>query len=158
MKYSNKLRLLLDSTYLLPIIGVEVKGIHEALLILRKLRGIGKLEAYYTPFNIIEIIGKISKIKYDKDIVYQGLTLIEEEFILTSPTLEGYMKALELKSKGFQDLIDLLLYTTALTRNLKLLTRDTILINFLEKQGENTNNILYEKELINKYGNLSRNK
>ncbi len=148
MKSLDKLRVLLDSTYLLPIIGVEVKGIRKALLILRRLRKVGKLEVYYTPFNLIEIIGKISKIKYDKNIVYQGLTLIEEEFILTTPTLEGYIKALELKSKGFRDRIDLLLYTTSTTRNLKFLTRDTALINFLEKQGENTNNILHEEEFI----------
>ncbi len=106
------------------------------------------LEIYYTPFNIMEIIGKISKIKYDYDVVFRGLTSIQEEFILVTPTMKGYMKALSLKSRGFKDLIDLLLYTTALTRNLKLLTRDKDLINFLGKQGEDLKNILYEEDFI----------
>ena len=89
------------------------------MVALRELRRRSVIEIYYTPFNIIEILGKIPKIKYDPNIVFTGLTLIEEEFKLTYPTVEGYMKALELRSRGFKDLIDLLLYTTALTQNLK---------------------------------------
>ncbi len=38
MRSSGKLRVLLDSTYLLPIVGVRVEGIEEALIVLKKLR------------------------------------------------------------------------------------------------------------------------
>lgn len=147
----DKIKILLDSTYLFPIIGVRVEGIEKALLVLRELRRRGLLEIYYTPFNILEIIGKISRIKYDYNIVSKGLTLIEEEFILIAPTTKGYLKALILKSKGFKDLIDLLLYTTALTRNLKFLTRDRDLIDFLKREGEELENILYEEDFIKEY-------
>ena len=152
MSFSDKLKVLLDSTYLLPIVGVEVENVSKALRVLRKLRKLGMLEVYYTPFNIVEILGKISKMRYDRNIVLKGLTLIEEEFKLTYLTAEGYMKALELKSKGFKDLIDLLLYTTSLTRNLKFLTRDAALIDFLRNLGERMENLVYEEDFIRKHG------
>ncbi len=152
MRSLSKLKILLDSTYLLPILGVEVEGITEALITLGKLRELGVLEAYYTPFNIVEILGKISKVRYDRDVMREGLALIKEEFKLTHPTIEGYVKALELKSRGFKDLIDLLLYATSLTQNIKFLTRDNALIDFLRGQGEELGNILREEDFIKEYG------
>ncbi len=153
MRYSReRIRILLDTTYLLPIVGVDVEGIEEALRVLEKLYRLGKAEIYYTPFNILEIIGKLSKTSYDSRRVKLGLTSIRESFRVTHPTIAGYLKALELRKKGFKDLIDLLLYTTAKTRGLSLLTRDTELINFLEEAGEDTTNIIPEDQFIKKYG------
>lgn len=83
--------------------------------------------------------------KYDRNIVRTGLSLINEKFKLIHPTTEGYMKALELRSKGFKDLIDLLLYVTSLTQHIKFLTRDDALINFLKNQGEELGNIVHER-------------
>lgn len=64
------------------------------------------------------------------------------------PTIKGYVKALKLRERGFRDLTDLLLYATAATRGLKFLTRDEQLVQFLISQGEPTDVILSEKELI----------
>ena len=151
MRSSVKLKILLDSTYLLPMVGIEVKGINEILIALKKLKRRKLTEFYYTPFNIFEIIGKIAKLKYDYDVVATGLSLIEEEFELTYPKIEGYIKALDLRRRGFNDLIDLLLYATSLTRNLLFLTRDLTLIGFLKKSGEETKNIAYEGDFLEKY-------
>lgn len=53
----DKIHILLDSTYLLPIIGLDVEGIEKALSTLRTL-GRRKIAIYYyTPFNILEILG-----------------------------------------------------------------------------------------------------
>ena len=76
-----KLKLLLDSTYLLPIIGIEVEDIEETLLTL---------------------ISKLSRIRYDYDRVAAGLHAIEEGFKLTCQTVEGCLKALELKVSRLQ--------------------------------------------------------
>ncbi len=156
MNSSAKLKILLDSTYILPIVGVEVEGTEKVLLLLKKLRRKKKAEFYYTQFNILEILGKITKTKYDPKIVAAGLSSIQEEFNLTHPTTEGYIKALNLRKRGFKDLIDLLLYTTSLTRNLLFLTRDDTLVNFLEKIGESTENILYEETFIKQNSTLSK--
>lgn len=85
-----------------------------------------------------------------------GLKVVYDEFIQVHPTIEGYIKALGLRSKGFRDLIDLLLYTTSLTRNLLFLTRDKALINFLQEQGESTEIIIYENGFIKKFSDMGR--
>jgi len=130
---------------------VEVKGIWDVLVVLRKLRKERKTTFYYTTFNMVEILEKVAKYKYNYDIIYTGLSVIQEEFKLTYSTVKGYLKALKLKQEGFKDLIDLLLYTTSLTRNLLFLTRDNALVDFLESLGENLENILYEEEFLEKY-------
>lgn len=152
MSSSSKLRILLDSTYLLPILGVEVEDTEKALAVAKKLHDTGKAVYYYTPFNLLEILGKLGKTRYSKERIAVGLIAIKEQFKITHPTTLGYLKALELRSRGHRDLIDLLLYTTALTRKIILLTRDNELIVFLKEQGENTNIIIHEKEFIRKYG------
>jgi len=149
MSFSNKI--LLDSIYLLPIVGVDVEGIGEIMSILKMLRERRGIEYYYTSFNILEIIGKLGKTRYDEERIYIGLSSIKEEFNLIHPTIKSYIKALKLKATGFKDLIDLLLYTTSLTNNIPLLTRDIHLIEFLKEHGETIDNIIYEKELVKKY-------
>ncbi|MEM3138149.1 MAG: PIN domain-containing protein, partial [Thermofilaceae archaeon] len=117
-------RILVDSTYLLPILGVSVSSVDKVLQVLENLYRLNAIEIYYTHFNILEILGKLSKLKYDLEIVEAGLNSIMENFKEAFPTTRSYLRALELKSKGFRDLIDLLLYTTSLENNLKMLTRD----------------------------------
>ena len=151
MKSSRKLKLLLDSTYLLPIVGVEVEGIEEALIFLKRLRDEGKAEYYYTPFNLFEIIGKLSRLNYDVNRVTIGLTAIEEEFKLIQPTRQAYLKALTLRAKGYRDLIDLLLYATSQTSDIIFLTRDYTLIKFLKENHEDISKILDEKKFLEKY-------
>ncbi len=98
----NRIRILLDTTYLLPIVGVEVEGVEEALRTLEKLYRLGRAKIYYTQFNILEIMGKLSRIDYDRRRVMLGLKSIREAFRVTHPTPAGYLKALELRRKGFK--------------------------------------------------------
>ncbi|MEM3406941.1 MAG: PIN domain-containing protein [Nitrososphaerota archaeon] len=152
MNSSEKLKILLDSTYLLPIIGIDVENINEVLLLLKKLYDENKAEYYYTSFNLLEILGKLSRVKYDKKRVAAGLLSIEEEFTILNLTTEGYMKVLDLKAQGYKDIIDLLLYATSLFADILFLTRDYALIDFLKENGEEIKNILLEKEFLAKYG------
>lgn len=148
----TRMRILLDTTYLLPVVGVEVEDVNPVLRILARLYHQGAVEIYYTPFNLLEITGKLSRTGYDRERVRLGLASIRESFRITHPTPAGYLKALELRVKGFKDLVDLLLYTTSRTRRLSFLTRDTALVRFLEKVGESTDNILLEDTFIRKHG------
>ena len=61
---------------------------------------------------------------------------IKKWFGLVVPDAEEYVKALELRKKGFGDLIDLILYSVARKRGLKFLTRDKRLVEFLKSAGE----------------------
>jgi len=150
MSYSRS-RILLDTTYLLPIIGVYVDNVEKPLSIFEKLYRSGAVEIFYTPFSLLEIVDKLSKLKYDKRRVEIGLKAIRSRFKMVTPTTRGYIKALELRGKGFRDLIDLLLYTTSKTRGLLLLTRDAALVEFLKMVGEDTPNIVLEEEFVKTY-------
>jgi len=108
---------------------VEVEGTEDALATLRKLRRENRATFYYTPLNILECLGKITMLEYDHSTL-------------------GYFKALALRKKGFKDLIDLLLFVTAASENLLFLTRDSDLIRFLRKSGENLAAILYEEDFL----------
>ncbi|MEM4466722.1 MAG: PIN domain nuclease [Nitrososphaerota archaeon] len=142
-------RILVDSIYLLPILGVSVSGVDRVLQVLENLYRSSAIEIYYAHFSILEIIGKLSKMKYDLNIVEAGLNSIMENFKSVFPTPRSYLMALKLKSMGFRDLIDLLLHTTSLENNLKMLTRDKELVEFLERVGEKkTSAIILEEEFL----------
>ena len=147
----SKLRVLLDTTYLLPIVGIDVEGIEKPLRVLSELHRLGNIEIFYTPFNILEILGKLSRMNFDRKRVELGLKSIREAFRVTHPTIRGYLKALELRRKGFKDLIDLLLYTTSKTRRLSFLTRDEKLAEFLREVGEDTTTVILEEDFIKQY-------
>ncbi|MGC9149149.1 MAG: PIN domain-containing protein [Sulfolobales archaeon] len=151
MNSSSKAGILIDTSYLLPILGVEVVGITKVLEILKRILLSGEIDIYYSPFSLFEALGKISRLNYDPEIVEQGLIAILEEFKVSLPNTQAYMKALELKKKGFRDLIDLLLYTSALANKLRFLTRDRELIEFLEKHEEDTTNILPEDVFVEEF-------
>jgi len=146
---SSKLRVLLDTTYLLPILGVRVKGVERVIIKLKKLHLSGAAELYCSPYSFLEALGKISKNRFDEKRVEEGLTSILKSNVFTEalPTTYGYIEALKLKTKGFRDLIDLLLYSTALTRGLRLLTEDHELKQFVRRLGGNTSLFLGEEEI-----------
>ncbi|MEZ0248994.1 MAG: PIN domain-containing protein [Thermoproteus sp.] len=139
------MRILLDTTYLLPILGVKVPEVTPAL---RALRGRGDLELYYSPFSLLEALGKIVKGRYDPRSLEAGLTSIAARFGEVTPSPSGYLKAAELRQRGHRDLIDLLLYATARDRGLRLLTRDLDLLGFLRKAGEDLDVVVTEEELL----------
>ncbi len=47
----TRIRVLLDMTYLLPVVGVD--GVEELLVVLEKMYKSGEITIYYTPFSIL---------------------------------------------------------------------------------------------------------
>jgi hypothetical protein len=107
-----------------------------------QLRKSGKLELFYTDFNIIEILWKLGKLEYDPLVVEKGLKSIEKNMSKAQPKPWSVLKALELKKRGFHDAIDLLLYLTAKDNGLLFLTYDVELTTFLSNMGEDVSNII----------------
>lgn len=89
MNSSAELRLLLDTTYMLPILGVEVEGVEVTLEALRELKRRRRVEIYYSCYSILEAIWKLAKLGFDASVVETGLLLVEEEFSLLHPALKG---------------------------------------------------------------------
>jgi len=146
---SSKVKVLVDTTYLLPILGVEVEGVEEALKALRELYVKGRIKLLYSPFSLLEAIGKISRAKYDARRVNEGITSIMDSGVFKAalPGPKAYVEALELRRRGFKDLIDLLLYLTAKQYGARFLTRDRELAEFLEREGRDLSVIMREEEL-----------
>ncbi|MCC6023766.1 MAG: PIN domain-containing protein [Thaumarchaeota archaeon] len=137
------MKVLLDTTFMLPIVGVSVKGIaSEVLNKLWQLRRSGEVELFYTEFNLLEILWVLSKLNYELPIVERGLKSIEKNMVKTQPKYSSLLKALELRKKGFHDVIDLLLYLTAKDNELLFLTYDAELKRFLEGVGEDVSIII----------------
>ena len=136
------MRILLDTSFLLPIVGIRVKGVEKLLESLWTMYRRGEVEVYYTELNLLEIAWKLSKTRYEPDIVMKGLMSVERNFIKAPLTCTSIAKALELRKKGFNDLIDLLLYAIAYENKLQLLTLDVALIKFLEGVGEDISIII----------------
>jgi predicted nucleic acid-binding protein len=139
-----RLRILLDTTFLLPIVGVEIEGIRGFLERLWKMYRGGEAEIFYTDLNLLEISWVLAKISYDPVAVMKGLVSIEKNFSRAPVKASSIFKALELRKKGFKDLIDLILYTTALENGLKFATLDKTLIEFIDRAGGDTSVFLTE--------------
>jgi len=88
------------------MVGVSVKGIaSEVLNKLWQLRRSGEVELFYTEFNLLEILWVLSKLNYELPIVERGLKSIEKNMVKTQPKYSSLLKALELRKKGFHDVI-----------------------------------------------------
>jgi len=143
------MRVLLDTSFLLPVVGVRVREVVDgALYRLWQLHKSGEVELFYTDFNIIEIVWKLSKLECDPLIVEKGLRSIERSMSKAQPRLGSILKALELRKKGFRDVIDLLLYLTAKDNGLLFLTYDVELVRFLKDVGEDVSNIAENLERL----------
>jgi predicted nucleic acid-binding protein len=136
------MRILLDTSFLLPIVGVRVREVESALHKLWNFHKSGGVKLYYTDLNMLEIAWKLSRLNYDPSIVEIGLRSIERSMVKVETRAPLVLRALELRRRGFDDMVDLLLYLTAKDNNLLFLTLDRALVEFLESVGEDTSMII----------------
>jgi len=131
-------KFVIDTSYLLPIVGIEVEGLDQEVI-----DKIFKFELYYPASLIPELIGVI--IKEAKKI---GLDKIPKEAIegLNSIIYGGYVKLVlpegedieivhELIRKGCNDIFDAILYATGKRLGLKVLSMDESFKKFLKEHG-----------------------
>lgn len=136
------MKVLLDTSFLLPIVGVRVREVESTLDKLWSLYRSRRVELYYADLNLLEIAWRLSMLNYDPSIVEIGLRSIERSMVKVQTRAPLALKALELRRRGFHDMVDLLLYLTAKDNNLLFLTLDKALVEFLESIGEDTSTII----------------
>ena len=130
----NTLKILLDTIFILPTLGIDAGSKVEETL------GESKAKLYYSQFSILEslwIEAKISKSQsFDIERFNQGLRSIIKSgrYIKVKETCKIFEEALKLYMQGHKDIIDNILYTTSVNLNLKLLTLDTELKDFILSQ------------------------
>ncbi len=127
------LRVLLDTSFILPSLGIDVGEVVN-----KGLKKISDIEAeiYYSSFSILEslwVAARLEKDATDIDRVDLGLRSVMESsrYKEIREDSEIFVKALEMHKLGHGDSIDNILYSTSIILNLKLLTVDKGLKEFI---------------------------
>jgi len=129
------MKVLLDTSFLLPSLGIEVEETADIL------ENIADYEIYYSRFSILECLWVVLSFKkkgvFDAKAVKKGLRSIVEgsRYKRAKETSDIFIEALELYNKGHNDLIDCILYSTALLNSLKFVTLDSELRKFVREKG-----------------------
>ena len=135
----SKPRLLVDTSFLLPAMGIETeKEVMEAI------KYFHMAEIHYLEVSILEAMWKIIKIvPADKlDRVREGIESIMETYKRVNPHPQAYIDACKLYQEGHKDYIDNLIYATSQKLHLPLLTADREFIDFLGEKGYSIRNIV----------------
>ncbi len=149
------LKVLLDSTYLLPTFGVSVRGLSDEDIETLRILGRTKVRYYCLSVVWVEILGKIHREALKKGISLDGIINAAIESLLSSgfyewisPSLNAVKIAYELRLRGHRDIIDNLLYGTAISEHMIFLTMDMTFIDFLKRNNYATENVYDHKKLI----------
>ena len=145
-KDSQVNKILLDTSFLLPILGFETaSGIMKAF---------EKLDTYilcYNEISILEALWKIVKvIKWGEDGVkriLEGIDAIRKTMDNITLDSEIVKNAIEMYRLGHRDMVDNLLYSIAVSKKLKFLTVDKDLIKFIEDHNLPREHIILPRDL-----------
>lgn len=132
------MKVLLDTTFILPSLGIDVG--EEVSKGLNKLAQI-KADIYFSRFSILETLWvavRLSKsANFDPESFRLGLRSVLESgrYIKVEEDSEIFNEALKLNMLGHKDMIDNILYASSTSLNLKLLTLDNELKEFIHEKG-----------------------
>jgi PIN domain nuclease of toxin-antitoxin system len=154
------IRVLLDSTYLLPSFGVDVEGLSdEHIAQLREAAVKGRVSFYCLSVVWVEVIGKIcrekERLRKDIDNIVDVAikSLMKSGFYKwLTPTGDAIKLAFKLRMLGHRDNIDNLLYATSAVNGMQLLTMDEDLKNFLSKNSFNVDSLINHENLLKTLG------
>jgi predicted nucleic acid-binding protein len=96
---------------------------------------VSKKNTIYIPKDIAKSIGISAKSTSSPPTTRAGAFKHRENFKKISISSEVLLEALELRKRGFKDIIDLVLYIAARENNLKFLTLDRGMASFLKKRA-----------------------
>lgn len=145
-KGSRRLRILLDTSFLLPILGFDTsKRIISAYPRLREH------ELHYSDLSILEAMWKIIKrIRgTDEEVrrVAEGVEAMRSSMRSVAVDGESLQLAVRMYILGHKDMIDNLLYSVSLTQGLRLLTVDEELMKFIKREELPAHPIMLPEEL-----------
>ena len=131
-KSLQRSRLLLDTSFILPVLGFE-----SSARVMRAFQRLGSYELYYNDISVLEALWKIVKVikgtRKELQRIKEGVIAIKKTMKYAPISGEVVEKAIHMYKLGHKDMIDNLLYSTAIVNKLKLLTVDRELIEFVEK-------------------------
>ncbi len=137
--------LILDTSFILPYVGIKVKEVDSEIFTQFK-----SVKLYYPYALIPELIGVIFKVsmrmgleKIPNNALIRFNTIVYGgDITLITPKSEDIEIAYNLIKKGLKDLFDALLYSTSIRTDIKIITGDRRLVEFLRENGLETRNII----------------
>ena len=124
------MRVLLDTSLLLPTLGIEVERDDK---ILKRLRD---HELYYSELSILECLWVVNSLKKkgksDRESFETGIRSIFECYAKAEINAEIVLRAFEIYEMGHRDIVDCLLYSTASKNNMKFASLDDELKGFVK--------------------------
>ncbi|RLF05016.1 MAG: hypothetical protein DRJ60_06255 [Thermoprotei archaeon] len=150
------MKILLDTTYLLPTFGIEVKGLtSEDILKLRSLVVDGNIKLYCSSIIWPELLGKVfreinrQKRAENLDIKMAIRALFNPKFYKwIKPGRRSIELAYNLRRLGHPDMIDNILYALSITRKMIFLSMDLDFKDFLVKRNFPISSFLSHDELF----------
>ena len=148
-EYSER-KIILDTTYVLPILGIEVEGLDRDIL-----DHLIKYELYYPALLLVELESVVLKearkrgLKSIPEQAIKGLNFLiySGEINIVAPTGEDLKVMYELLRRGWKDIFDLSLYATAIRIDSRVLTMDKSFKKFLKDHGFHYQLLITHKEL-----------
>ncbi|MGQ9690241.1 MAG: PIN domain-containing protein [Thermoproteota archaeon] len=136
----NALKVLLDTSFILPSLGIDTgKEVTQGL---KRLAHI-KAEIHISRFSILESLWMITRLSgttgFKTEVFRLGLRSVLEShrYKTLEENSETFIEALGLYMMGHKDMIDNILYASSAHFNLKLLTLDTELKEFIREKRLN---------------------
>jgi len=132
------LRILLDTSFILPSLGIDTGK--EVTQTLEKLTDI-ETQINFSRFSILESLWIMTRLSKTADFSAErfklGLRSVLESSRYTKieENSETFNEALRMYKLGHKDMIDNILYASSAILNLKLLTLDTELKEFIREKG-----------------------
>jgi predicted nucleic-acid-binding protein len=139
------LKVLIDTSFLLPALGIEVeKEVTEAI------KHFYSAEVYYLEESLLEAMWKVLRVVPPEELktIEEGINAIRNTYAMLVPRSSSYSKAYMLCRKGHRDFIDNLLYAASLDEKIFFLTIDKTFIGFLKSMREDISLILTPLEFI----------
>lgn len=144
---SKKLNILIDTSFLLPALGIEVED--EAMKVIPLFR---KVNVYYLEIALLEAVWKILRI-VDKEKLKEielGLKAIRNTYRVIEPPPEAYINAIKIYDEGHKDYIDAVHYATAKVLQIPWLTIDYRFLEFLKNKNFPVEDVILTPEDLSK--------
>lgn len=131
-------KILLDTSFLLPTLGVEVE--REVVKTLSSIDH-EQTQLFYSEWSLLEsswvAIRLLRQKKFEEPVYRRGLLSITKTQVYNSIKMDpdDYLTALMFFRKGHSDIIDNLLYAAALREGCKFLTIDEEFSHFISKNS-----------------------
>jgi len=136
----NLSELIVDTSFLLPLVGIKVKGIKDSLLEGKAI--------YYPNLLLTELLAVIfkeaKKLKLNKvpEEAMKGLIYVLSNVNLISIEELEIETIYEILNKGWNDIFDAILYTAYKSTKIPLITMDKSFYNFLKENGMDVKGII----------------